>query len=180
MKTDRIDAQEKQKIAALAATGKSNRAIARATGRDNKTVAKVLKEADVINMKANIEERLADKFEQLTESILDSISEDDLLKASLQQKSISAATLLDKSRLIRGQSTMNAAVIMAGAVIEADRLASIHPADCLCDKCKGKAVEAEFLPGETEPGGPEQRPATKKEATRPKELKCKHPRDLDR
>ena len=70
------------------------------------TGAKVLKDPGVIADKEKIEERLADKFEQLTEAILDSISEDDLLKASLQQKSISAATMLDKARLIRGQSTI--------------------------------------------------------------------------
>jgi IS30 family transposase len=124
MRNDRVDIEEKQKIAALAATGKSQRAIGRATGRDNKTIAKVLKESAVIAAKEKIEERLADKFELLTEAILDSVSEDDLLKASLQQKSISAATMLDKSRLIRGQSTMNTAVIVASAVIEADRQSS--------------------------------------------------------
>lgn len=105
MGKDRVNVEEKQQIALLAATGKSQRAIARAIGRDNKTVAKVLKDPGVMAAKANIEERLADKFEQLTEAILDSVSEDDLLKASLQQKSISAATCLDKSRLLRGAST---------------------------------------------------------------------------
>jgi len=124
MRADRVDTQEKHTIAALAAAGKSQRAIARATGRDNKTIAKVLKDPGVIVAKANIEERLADKFEKLTEAILDSVSEDDLLKASLQQKAISAATMLDKSRLIRGQSNLNIAVIMANAVIEADRLST--------------------------------------------------------
>lgn len=120
MRTDRVDAKEKQTIATLAAAGKSQRAIGRATGRDNKTIAKVLKEPGVIVDKAKIEERLANKFESLAESILDSVSEDDLLKASLQQKSISAATMVDKARLIRGQSNMNIAVLMANAVIEAD------------------------------------------------------------
>lgn len=116
MRTDRVDIAEKQIIATLAATGKSQRAIARATGRDNKTVAKVLKENDVIASKAKIEDRLADKFEQLTEAILDSVSEDDLLRASLQQKSISAATMVDKARLIRGLSTSNQAIVYASKV----------------------------------------------------------------
>jgi hypothetical protein len=124
MRTDHVDVEEKQQIALLAAKGKSQRAIAKAVKRDHRTVAKVLNDPGVIADKANIEERLADKFEQLTEAILDSVSEDDLLKASLQQKSISAATMLDKARLIRGQSNMNLAVIMANAVIEADRMAT--------------------------------------------------------
>lgn len=121
MRTDRVSTEEKQKVAILAANGKSQRAIGRALDRDNKTVAKVLKEPGVIADKAKFEERLADKFEQLTEAILDSVSEDDLLKASLQQKSISAATLLDKSRLIRDKSTQNIAVVMASTAVEAGK-----------------------------------------------------------
>lgn len=117
MRTDKIDALEKQQIAVLAATGKSQRHIAKAVNRDHRTVARVLKEPGVITAKADIEARLADKFERLAEAILDSVSEEDLLKASLQQKSISAATMVDKARLIRGQSTQNAAVVMASAVI---------------------------------------------------------------
>lgn len=121
MRADRVDVQEKQKIAALAAAGKSQRAIGRATGRDNKTIARVLKEPRVIVDRAKMEERLADKFEQLADAILDSVSEDDLLNASLQQKSISAGVMIDKSRVIRGQSNMNIAVILASAAIEAGK-----------------------------------------------------------
>ncbi|MBK5276251.1 MAG: hypothetical protein JJE30_14540 [Desulfuromonadales bacterium] len=47
-----------------------------------------------------MEERHAGKFEQLSEAILDSVSKDDLLNATLQQKSISAGVMLDKSRVI--------------------------------------------------------------------------------
>lgn len=117
MRTDHIDLEEKQQIAVLAAKGKSNRAIAKAVNRSDKTVAKVLKDPDIIVVKKDMEERLASKFEILADAILDSVSHDDLLKASLQQKSISAATMVDKARLIRGQSNMNIAVIMASAVI---------------------------------------------------------------
>lgn len=121
MRSDRVDTQERKKIAALAASGKSQRAIGRATGRDNKTVARVLKEPGVIVDRAKMEEILADKFERLADSILNSVSEDDLLNASLQQKSVSAGIMLDKSRTIRGQSTQNIAVIMASAAIEAGK-----------------------------------------------------------
>ena len=110
MRTDHIDVTEKQAIAALAAQGKSNRAIGKAVGRSDKTVAKVLKEPDAIMMKQEIEDRLAGHFEILAEKILLAVSEDDLLKASLQQKSISAATMVDKARLIRGRSTNNTSV----------------------------------------------------------------------
>lgn len=121
MRTDRVDVEEKHQIAVLAAAGKSQRAIGRATGRDNKTIARVLKEPEVIVDRAKFEERLADKFDRLTDAILDSFSEDDLLKANLQSKAVSAGILLDKARTIRGQSTSNIAVIMASAVIEAGK-----------------------------------------------------------
>jgi lambda repressor-like predicted transcriptional regulator len=121
IKTERVDVKEKQMIAALAASGKSQRAIGRATGRDNKTIARVLKEPGVMIDRAKMEERLADKFEQLSEAILDSVSEEDLFNATLQQKSISAGVMLDKSRVIRGQSNMNIAVVLASVVIEAGK-----------------------------------------------------------
>ena len=118
-KTDRVDVMEKQQIATLAATGKSNRAIARATGRDPKTVASTLKQPEVIEMRENAQELLADKFEQRAETIVDSITTGDIERASLQQKAVSAGILLDKSRLIRGQSNVNIAVMMASLVVEA-------------------------------------------------------------
>ncbi|WP_136526824.1 helix-turn-helix domain-containing protein [Geomonas ferrireducens] len=117
-RSDHLDTIEKQEIAALAATGKSQRAIAKATGRAPKTIARVLKEPDVLDARAKIEDRLANRFEQLAVAVLDSVSEEDLAKASLQQKAISAATFTDKARLIRGQSTDNIG-IMARLVREA-------------------------------------------------------------
>lgn len=118
-KKPQMDNLEKHQTALLAAQGKSNRAIGRKLGRSDMTVAKVLREPEVIATKENIQERLAGKYEKMAEAILDSISEDDLLKASLQQKSISSATLLDKSRLINGQSTSHQAILLR-SIFDAD------------------------------------------------------------
>lgn len=131
-KIDHVDALEKQQIAALAATGKSQRAIARATGRDNKTIARVLKEPDVLEAKGKIEDQLATRFERLAVAILDSVSEEDLSKASLQQKSISAATMTDKARLLRGQTTSNIG-LMVRLVREACESAPLPPCPVLPD-----------------------------------------------
>ncbi len=109
---DHVDVLEKQTIAALAAGGKSNRAIARATGRAPKTVARVLKDPDVLDAKANIEDRLANRYEQIAIAALDSVSEDDLDRASFQQKIIGAATATDKARLLRGKSTENQGILV--------------------------------------------------------------------
>ncbi len=116
MRTKRVDAEEKQQIAILAAQGKSQRAIARATGRDNKTVAHVLRDPTVIAMVDEGKERLARKYYQLAETILDNVTYEDLEKASLQQKAIASATMLDKARLITNQSTANIATLFAMAM----------------------------------------------------------------
>jgi IS30 family transposase len=107
-----VDTNEKHKIAELAAMGKSNRAIARAVDRSDFTVAKVLRDPAIVAVKEDIQTRLAAKYEQMAESILDSISEEDMLKASLQQKAISSATMLDKARLIQGSSTSNSSIML--------------------------------------------------------------------
>ena len=131
-RTDHVDAIEKQQIATLAATGKSQRAIARATGRDPRTIVRVLKDPGVLEEKAKIEDRLATKFEQLAEAVLDSVSEDDLLKATLQQKTISAATMTDKARLLRGQTTSNIG-LMVRLVREACESGELPPCPVITD-----------------------------------------------
>ena len=121
MAVKKIDKQTQSNVALLAAQGNTVTRISKKTGLHHTTVKKVLQEPFVIATREEIEERLADKFEKLCEIVLDSVSEDDLLKASLQQKSISAATMLDKSRMIRGQSNINIAVLMASAVLDAEK-----------------------------------------------------------
>jgi hypothetical protein len=116
--------EERQRVNMLAAQGLTSNAIGLEIGRDRKTVLAHLQRPDAVVQVADIQERLASKFEELSERILDAVCDADLEKATLQQKAISAGVMLDKSRLIRGQSSINLAVIMATAVIEADRLSS--------------------------------------------------------
>lgn len=104
----------------MAAQGWTVSKISRETKLHHRTVTRILQDPAIVAEKENIEERLADKFEELTERILNSVCDADLEKASLQQKSISAATMLDKARLIRGRSTSNLAVFLASAVMSAD------------------------------------------------------------
>lgn len=117
----KTDLKKKSEIAAHAAAGKSNREVARLSGVSDKTVAKVLRDPEVMALVADNQERLAEKYEQLAEAVLDNVTYEDLEKANLQQKAIASATMLDKARLIRGTSTQNIAVLMAQAVIEADK-----------------------------------------------------------
>ncbi len=110
-KQTRLDANDRNAIALLAAEGKTPHAIGEIVGRDPKSVRKVLATPEVMTQVADYQERLAEKFEQLTDRILDSVSDEDVAKASLQQKVISAATSLDKTRLLRGQSTSNVSLL---------------------------------------------------------------------
>jgi len=106
---------ERKQAAMLAADGRSPFTIGKIMGRDHKTVAKVLREPNVMALVADNQERLAAKYEQLAESILDNVTYEDFEKATLQQKAISSGTFLDKARLIRGASTQNLAVVIASA-----------------------------------------------------------------
>ena len=107
--------EERQRVNILAAQGLTPHAIGHEIGRDRKTVLAHLQKPGVPEQVQNIQDRLANKFEQMSERILDAVCEEDLQKASLQQKAVSAGIMLDKSRLIRGNSTMNIAAVFAAA-----------------------------------------------------------------
>ena len=113
MKKESLTTEEKQQVSMLAAQGLSNNAIALRIGRSPHTTKKELAKPETQVQVQNIQDRLADKFEQLSERILDAVCDADLEKASLQQKAISAGVMLDKSRLLRGQATSHVAVMFA-------------------------------------------------------------------
>jgi len=115
-KAPRITTEEKRKIALLIAQGLTPNAVGNHLQRDAKTVRLALSKADVQESVGEYQERLAEKFEKLTDRILDAVSEEDVAKASLQQKVIAAATSIDKTRLLRGQSTVNLAAIYSQAL----------------------------------------------------------------
>lgn len=117
MKTH-LDNEERAAIAALAALGKSPHAIGKAISRDPKTCQKALGTRELQEMVQEAQERLGLKFQELAENILDAVTGTDLEKASLQQKTISAATMLDKARLALGMTTENIGV--RGVIIQTD------------------------------------------------------------
>ncbi|MCM0083956.1 helix-turn-helix domain-containing protein [Geomonas sp. Red32] len=139
---DRLDTKEKHQIAVLAAEGKSPHAIGKVLGRSHNTISKALKTPEVAEQKEDIQARLADKFEAITERILDGVTPVDIEKASLRDKAVAAGVMLDKSRVIRGQSTQNIAVMMAAAVLDAHRLPS--------DGATADVLEAEVVTGQAE------------------------------
>lgn len=110
-KRSMLDDTDRATIALLAAEGKTANAIAKIVSRDPKSVRSQLAKPEMVERISEYQERLAEKFEKLTDKILDNVSEEDVRKASLQQKVISAATALDKMRLLRHQSTNNISIL---------------------------------------------------------------------
>lgn len=99
-----LDDKEKTTIEVLSADGQSPGRIARQVGRSPHTVKKHLEQPDVQQKVESEKEVLAAKYREQAHRILDSISDEDILKASLQQKSISSGVLLDKSLLLTGDA----------------------------------------------------------------------------
>lgn len=108
----RLDTAERKQIALLRAQGKSCHAIGQIIGRSEHTVKKALEEPEVAEDVRSNQARLADKYEKLAERIVDAVTPDDIKKASLQQMATASGIFLDKSRLLRGESTENHGILV--------------------------------------------------------------------
>lgn len=93
----------------LLSEGKSINYICTYTGLCKETVSKIKKgEIKLLNKWADeIKSHETGKMTFLSNSILDSVNQGDLNKASLLQKVTSASILIDKRRLLDGESTEN-------------------------------------------------------------------------
>lgn len=114
-----LTTEEKEHVAILKAQGLSCRAIGREIKRDPGAVARVLEEPATLVKVENYSERIAGKYEEHAEKILDAITGSDIEKANLHHKVLASSICTDKARLIRGFSTSNNAMIYANAVVEA-------------------------------------------------------------
>lgn len=102
--------------------GQSYHQIARVQGVSSQTVhqtvAPLLKAlpnaAELAEMKASMADHAAVTAYRTIASITDSVIE----SASLQQRATTAGILIDKSRLLSGESTQNVAVLISSAVRE--------------------------------------------------------------
>lgn len=94
--------REQGKVELLAADGAGTHKIGEAIGRHHITVEKHLAKPDAQARVQDDKAALADLYRGKARHIVESISEEDIKKASLQQKSISSGVLLDKSLLLAG------------------------------------------------------------------------------
>jgi len=100
------------KVVALARKGKSNKDIALATGIHFNTVGTVLKRYELNEKEIQVfDKSKVSILKDLQRRIINSISDDDLVKMNAYQKTTMLGILIDKERLIAGQSTSNQQVL---------------------------------------------------------------------
>ena len=124
--------KEKATIEVLSADGQSPRRIGKQIKRSPHTVEKHLQEPEVQQKVDNERAILAEKYRAQAHRVLDSISDEDILKASLQQKSISSGILLDKALLLSGEGSIVDVRVLLQAV-EAIRALRQHPEDVVVE-----------------------------------------------
>ena len=102
MTREHLDTEEKAQITTLAADGQSPARIAKQVGRSHHTVKRFLSEPETQRQVTDEKAVLAEIYRSKARRIVESISEEDIAKASLQQKAIASGVLLDKSLLLAG------------------------------------------------------------------------------
>lgn len=115
---EKTDLAEIEAVKLQLAAGKSIRAVARNTGRARDTVSQIKQrhESDIQEIQA----RLADKFLDTAERALTHITDEKLQTANARDLGILSGVMVDKSRLLSGESTQNVAVLSYfGGLIEA-------------------------------------------------------------
>ncbi len=113
MTAPHLNTEEKAQIVTLAADGQPPTRIASQIARSPHTVRKVLQEPEIQRQVQDEKVVLAEKYRAQAHRVLDSISDEDIFKASLQQKSISSGILLDKSLVLGGEIPINVDSLLA-------------------------------------------------------------------
>jgi len=102
-----LTVQEIEKAKVLFASGLTYHAVSVELGRDPKTIKKVLSTPEVVAEVQELKAEIASLYEDLSKRILVSISDEDIKKANLRDRLISAGIATDKSQLLKGGSTQN-------------------------------------------------------------------------
>jgi predicted transcriptional regulator len=110
--------EEKKKISALIALGKTPNAVAKEIGRNPKTVRKYAQLPEAQGEIANAKTILADEYEDLARRMIDSISDEDIKKINAYQRTLSSGIATDKMRLLREQATSNVGLIGVLKLVE--------------------------------------------------------------
>lgn len=109
MTRQKLSSKEKTRILKMRASGESVVSVAKRVGRNRGTIRKFLDEP-------KSKELLADMCERRGREILAAVSAEDIARATLQQKLVSAAIAIDKMQLLRGNPTSINVSLMLEAV----------------------------------------------------------------
>ena len=107
----KLTTEEKSRIALLTPEGRTPHYIAKAIHRDGKTIRAAVQTPVMVEQIENAQERLAARYQEINERILCAISDEDIAKASLRDKIVSAGIFTDKFRLLTGQATSHVALM---------------------------------------------------------------------
>jgi hypothetical protein len=102
-----LTVQEVEKAKVLFASGLTYHAVGVELRRDPKTIKRVLSTPEVVAEVQELKAEIANLYEDLSKKILVSISDEDIKKANLRDRLISAGIATDKSQLLKGGSTQN-------------------------------------------------------------------------
>jgi len=98
----------------LRASGKTPSAIAKGFGRSHHTLQKFLDKPEVQKQVSIQREELAGMFDHVAHRIVGAVTTEDVTKATLQQKMVSAGIAVDKAACLRGEipTTVNVTVLL--------------------------------------------------------------------
>jgi Helix-turn-helix domain len=105
---------ERERAKVLHASGKTPSAIAKSMGRSHHTLQKFLDKPEIQKQVSVQREELAGMFDQVAHRIVGAVTPEDVTKATLQQKMVSAGIAVDKAALLRGEipTTVNVTVLL--------------------------------------------------------------------
>ncbi len=107
-----LTAPELGKAKILRGLGYSNRRIGAELGRSDHTIKRALASPQMVAEVETIKRDLGDIFKDLAHRMIESISDADICKLNAYQRTISAAVATDKSQLLKGEPTVNVALLV--------------------------------------------------------------------
>jgi|ERR1035437_725018 hypothetical protein len=105
---------ERERAKVLRASGKTPTYIAKGMGRSPHTLRKFLDKPEVQKQVSIQREELASMFDHVAHRVVSSVTPEDVTKATLQQKMVSAGIAVDKAAALRGEIpvTVNVTVLL--------------------------------------------------------------------
>jgi hypothetical protein len=113
-KNEPLTETERERAKVLHASGKTPSAIAKGMGRSHHTLQKFLDKPEVQKQVSVQREELAGMFDHVAHRIIGAVTPEDVTKATLQQKMVSAGIAVDKAASLRGEipTTVNVTVLL--------------------------------------------------------------------